>query len=239
MEKLQSRLSKLRLHGMAHAWQTLLETRQHLKTSLSDGLDLLLQNEEDDRENRRFKRLEKLAKFRYHSSINSINTSAARGLDNTMLNELACGQYISQGRSVLITGATGCGKSYIATALGYQACMQGYKVLYKNTQKLLAILKIARLEGSITKLFDNLAKTNLLIIDDFGLNHLEQQQALDLMEILEDRHGKNATIIASQLPVENWYEVIGESTVADAIMDRLVHTSHRIALNGKSLRQKM
>jgi DNA replication protein DnaC len=126
----------------------------------------------------------------------------------------------------------------LASALGHQACAQGYKVAYYNMQKLLLKTKISRIEGTISRLFENLSKTDLLILDDFGLTHLEQQQQMDLMEMIEDRHGKSSTMIASQLPVANWYDVIGEETIADAILDRLVHTSYRIELKGESLRKK-
>ena len=126
----------------------------------------------------------------------------------------------------------------MASALGHQACAQGYRVAYYNMQKLLLKAKISRIEGTIIRFFENISKTNLLILDDFGLTHLEQQQQLDLMEIIEDRHGKSSTLIASQLPVTNWYDVLGEETIADAILDRLVHTSYRIELKGESLRKK-
>jgi len=126
----------------------------------------------------------------------------------------------------------------MASALGHQACSQGYKVAYFNVQKLLLRTKMSRIEGTIIKFFEKLSKNNLLILDDFGLTHLEQQQRLDLMEMIEDRHGLSSTIIASQLPVANWYEVIGEETIADAILDRIVHSSYRIELKGESLRKK-
>ena len=149
------------------------------------------------------------------------------------------GNYLSKGESILITGATGCGKSFVASALGHRACSQGFKVLYYNIQKLLIQTKMARIDGSIFKLFDKIAKAGLLILDDFGLAHLDKQQQMDLMEIIEDRHSKSSTIIASQLPVAKWYEIIGEATIADAILDRLVHASHRIELKGESLRKKL
>jgi DNA replication protein DnaC len=163
---------------------------------------------------------------------------AARGMDKALISALATGEYLSKGESVLITGSTGCGKSFLASALGHQACAQGYKVAYYNMQKLLLKTKISRIEGTIVKFFENISKTDLLILDDFGLTHLEQQQQLDLMEMIEDRHGKSSTMIASQLPVANWYDVIGEETIADAILDRLVHTSYRIEFKGESLRKK-
>jgi DNA replication protein DnaC len=231
-------MNKLRLTGMSRSWTALQETRQLHGLSLLEGMELLLQAEEQERNNRRFKRLEYQAGFRYKASVEELKADPARGIDKTLMATLATGEYISKGESVLITGATGCGKSFLSSALGHHACAQGYKVAYFNTQKLLLKIKMARLEGTIYKFFEKLAKTNLLILDDFGLTHFEKQQQMDFMEIIEDRHGKTSTIIASQLPVASWYDVIGEETIADAILDRLVHSSYRIEIKGDSLRKK-
>ena len=239
MKQIESQLTTLRLHGMSQSWTALLETRKHHELSLSEGLELLLQAETQDRENRRFERLRKNARFRYQASVEELYSDAARGLDKEMIFSLATGDYITKGVSVLITGASGCGKSFLASALGHQACSQGYKVAYFNVQKLLLRTKMSRIEGTIINFFEKLSKNNLLILDDFGLTHLEQQQRMDLMEMIEDRHGLCSTIIASQLPVANWYDVIGEETIADAILDRLVHSSYRIELKGESLRKKL
>jgi DNA replication protein DnaC len=240
MEQLTTQLKELRLQGMSQCWQTLLESRKHHEISLAEGLELLLQAESEQRTNNRFERLRRNARFRYQAAVAEINFSAERRLDKQYILELATNAYIGKGESVLITGATGSGKSFIASALGHQACAGGYKVMYFNAQKLFIKTKMARLDGTIYKLFEQMAKTSLLIIDDFGLMHLEKQQQMDLMELIEDRHAKAATIIASQLPVANWYNIIGEETIADAILDRLVHTSHRIELQGeKSLRKKL
>ncbi|MGE8422910.1 MAG: IS21-like element helper ATPase IstB, partial [Sphingobacterium siyangense] len=182
--------------------------------------------------------LKQNAGFRYQASIEEINMVATRGLDKGLITTLATGEYIKKGDPILISGATGCGKSFLSSALGHHACAQGYKVLYFNLQKLLLKTKMARLEGTLHKLMDRISKADLLIVDDFGLVNLDQQQRLDLMEIIEDRHAKASTIIASQLPVANWYDVIGEDTIADAILDRLIHGSYRIELKGESLRKK-
>jgi DNA replication protein DnaC len=239
MNQIETSMKQLRLHGMNTRWQALVETRKHHELTLSEGLKLLLQSEEEQRDNNRFERLLKQARFRYQASVNELNYTASQGLDKGQVANLATGQYIHKGESVLVTGATGCGKSFLISALGHQACVQGYKVLYFNMQKLLMKIKMAHIDGTVFKFFDNLSKTSLLILDDFGLTHLEKQQQLDLMEIIEDRHARSSTIIASQLPVANWYSMLGEETIADAILDRLVHTSHRIELEGDSLRKNL
>ena len=239
MTNIKNQLKQLRLLGMYNRWEALMETRQHHDLSLSEALEILLQAEEEDRINRRFERLKRSAKFRYTATIEELGFEASRGLNKSQITELATGEYITKGESVLITGATGCGKSFIASALGHRACSQGTKVLYFNTQKLLIKTKMARVDGSVFRVFEHIAKAGLLILDDFGLSNLEKKQQMDLMEIIEDRHSKSSTIIASQLPVASWYDVIGEATIADAILDRLVHTSHRIELKGESLRKKL
>jgi DNA replication protein DnaC len=235
---IETQLKQLRLHGMGRSWQGLLETRRHHELSFTEGMEVLLQAEEDDRGDKRFERLQKNANFRYQASVQELHLESSRGLDKSLIANLATGEYIAKGEAILISGATGTGKSFLASALGHHACSQGYKVTYYNLQKLLLKTKMSRIDGTIYKFFEKLSKAELLILDDFGLTHLEQQQRMDFMEIIEDRHASAATIIASQLPVSNWYDVIGEETIADAILDRMVHTSYRIELKGESLRKK-
>ena len=223
---------------MGRSWKVLSESRKHHELTLTEGTELLLQAELNDRDNKRFDRLRANAHFRYQASVEELNLDTARGLDKSLIAELAIWEYLGKGESILISGATGCGKSFLVSALGHQACSLGYKVLYFNLQKLLLRTKMTRVDGTIYKFMEKVSKSDLLILDDFGLTHLEQQQRLDLMEIIEDRYGRASTIIASQLPVGNWYDVIGEDTIADAILDRLVHSSYRIELKGESLRKK-
>ena len=239
MNQIETKLTQLRLKGMLRTWEALAETRRIQELSFTDGMEMLLQAEDEERRNNRFERLLKNAKFRYQASLEELNYDPSRELDKNLITELATCQFIANGESLVVTGSTGCGKSWLASALGHQACLHGYDVAYFNTQKFMLRIKMARMEGTILRFFDKIAKTSLFILDDFGLTHLEQQQQFDLMEIIEDRHGKKSTIIASQLPIASWYDIIRDATIADGIIDRLVHTSHRIELKGPSLRRKL
>jgi DNA replication protein DnaC len=238
-DQLQLQMNRLKLSGMARSWQALNETRRTHELSLVEGMEILLQAEQQQRINRRFERLHKNARFRYQASLEELIYDPSRGLDKSLIASLATGEYLEKGDSILVSGCAGTGKSFLVSALGSQACAQGYSVAYFNMQKLMVRTRMARIEGTILKFFEKLEKTGLLILDDFGLTHLDPQQQLDLMEIIEDRHAKASTIISSQLPVESWYDVIGqEPTISDAILDRIVHTAFRITLQGDSLRKK-
>ena len=239
MEELKSDLLSMRLSGMAASLQVLYETRKLHELSLNDGLQLLVQAEKDQRWSNRYARLIKHANFRYDASIEQLNTSQTRGIDASLVNTLAVGNYIRNGEAIIATGCSGCGKSFLISAFGHQACRQGYSVLYFNVQKLMKQLKVARLDGSLLKLMERLAKVDLLILDDFGISRLDQHLQNDFMEIIEDRHARKSTIIASQLPVSAWFEVFAEAVVADAVLDRIVHTAHRFEFKKtESLRKK-
>lgn len=224
-----SRLLALHFPGMRRCWKTLVETRQHETMPLTDAMQLMLQAEEDHRRSSRQRRLVKEARFRYSATLAETRFESARGFDRAKVMELATGAYIDRGQPVVITGATGTGKSWLATALGYQACLDGRTVRYYNLNKLLEAVDDARVSQGLT---------HLLIIDDFGIRPLAGQQLIDLMEIIDDRYGRRSTIIASQLPVASWYDVLKKNTtVADAILDRIVHTAIRFELKGDSQRK--
>lgn len=227
----------MKCYGMQKAYQAILESNQHHDMTHDELISLLIQAEWEERENRKINRYLKLAKFRYQASIEEINFTTNRGFDKTQLLRLADGSYLQRKENILITGATGAGKSYLASALGHQACQQGFKTLYFNTQKLFPLLKMLKADGSYAKQIIKIEKHDLLILDDFGLQPLDNMARQALMEIIEDRHGRKSTIISSQLPVNKWYDIIGESTIADAILDRLAHSAHRIELKGESLRK--
>lgn len=239
MEELKSNLQTLRLAGMASCLEALYETRKLQDLSFIDGLELLVQSEKDQRWSNRYARLVKNANFRYMATLEQLSITKERGINSSMITLLATGNYIKNGESILITGMAGTGKSHLSSSLGHQACKQGYTVAYYNVQKLMTLLKIARLDGSLLKLFEKLAKTDLLILDDFGLIAMDNNQQNDFMEIIEDRHARKSTIIASQLPVSSWFDVFPNQATADAILDRICHTSHRFALVGESRRKKM
>jgi len=239
MDEIANQLKSLRLSSMANCWTSLLETHRVKELSLNDGLQLLLQAEYDGRKENRNARLIKEAHFRYQSSIEELVLDASRGFDKTLILHLATGEYIKKGIPVIITGATGTGKSWLATALGYRACLSGFKVKYYGIQKLFEQITLARIEATLPRFFDKMAGVDLLIIDDFAIKKLDGQQALDFMEIIEDRHARKATIIISQVPVTDWYSVLEINTsVADAVLDRILHTAQRFQLAGQSFRRK-
>ena len=239
MDEITTFTKELRLPGMENCWRSLIETRRVDGMSLRDGLQLLLSAESEQRKENRNARLLKTANFRYQATLVETQFDASRGLDKNRVMEMATCAYIKGGIPVIITGPAGTGKSWLATALGHQACMLGFKVRYYNIFKLFEQIAMARMEGTLTKFFNRIADTDLLIIDDFGVRSLDKQQMLDFLELMEDRHAMKSTIIVSQLPVANWYDMMkSNSTAADAILDRIVHTAQRFELKGSSLRKK-
>jgi DNA replication protein DnaC len=232
------KMRKMKLYGMSRSFGHATESGSLASLTPDELIALLVENEWDDRQNRRMERSLRGAKFRYKATVEELDFRPGRELDKNQLLRLADGGYISKGENILVTGSTGTGKSYLACALGNQACSNGRKVLYANTTRLLTQLKMAKADGSAIKEMLKIEKLDLLILDDFGIQPLDVQSRMLLMEIIEDRHGKKSTIITSQLPVSAWYEIIGDQTLADAILDRIVHDAHRIELQGESLRRK-
>jgi len=232
------KLEELRLNGFARVYRKMQETGMNKDFTIDEIIAHLVQAEWDDRYNKRMERLVTKAKFRYQATMEQIDYVTKRNLDKVLMLRLSSCEWINRKQNVIISGSTGLGKSFLASALGHQACQQGFKVYYRNCSKLFDELKIAKADGSYIKEMNRIEKLDLLILDDFGLKPLDNNQRLILLELLEDRHGKRSTIITSQLPVKSWYDVIGEPTIADAILDRLVHSSHRIELDGSSLREK-
>jgi DNA replication protein DnaC len=232
------KLRKLKFFGMYHAFKSCLETGQTAEYTTDELLAHLVEAEWDDRQNRRIERTILYARFRYKASVENIHYHADRSIDRNQVMRLADCTFIDRNENLLITGSTGIGKSYIASAIGHQACILGYKVFYASTPKLFAKLKMAKADGTYLKETTRLERQQLLILDDFGIQPFDAQSRAALMEIIEDRHGKTSMIITSQLPVSKWYEVIGEKTIADAILDRIVHDAQRMELKGESMRKK-
>jgi len=233
-----TKLHQMKLFGMARAYTMIQTTRQSGSMTDEELMSHIVEAEWDDRQNHKLQRLIKSAKFRYQASMEEIVFTQDRNLDKSNFLRLAGCDYLEKKENIIITGATGVGKSHIASALGNEACIKGYKTSYCNVGKLLSLLKMKRSDGSYIREIQRLERQDLLILDDFGLAQLDTQNRLDLLEIIEDRHGKKSTIVTSQLPLNKWHDVIVDSTIADAILDRLVHNAHRIELKGASMRKK-
>ena len=192
----------------------------------------------DDRHNRSIDRKVTNARFRYKAAVEQIIYDKERSIDQNQIMRLAACEFIERKENVLIIGSTGIGKSFIASAIGHQACLMGYRTLYYNASKLFSQLKMAKGDGSYVREITKMEKQHLLILDDFGIQPLDTHNRAALMEIIEDRHGKSSIIITAQVPINKWHEIIGETTIADAILDRVVHGAHRIELFGESMRKK-
>jgi DNA replication protein DnaC len=232
------KLRQLRLYGMYDAFKTNLESSVKETLTADQFISLLVASEWDDRRNRAVERSVRLAGFRYSASLEQVDYSIERGLDKNQVHRLAALDFVKEHKDLFITGSTGTGKSYLATALGYQACQNGYKVLYVNTAKLMGQLKLAKAKGTILAELKRIERVDLLILDDFGLQPFDPQSRIALLDIIEDRHQKRSTVVTSQIPVKEWYDIIGEKTIADAVLDRIVHHSIRVELFGESLRRR-
>jgi len=232
------KMQQMKLYGMLRSFRSSLETGIEKNFTADEFLAHLIDAEWDERYNRKLARLIKEARFRYQASIQQIDFQLSRNLDKNAVLRFSDCNWIEEKRDIIITGPTGAGKSFVATALGHQGCMYGFKVSYFNCSKLFSQLKISKADGTNLKELKRLQNQDVIVIDDLGLHPFDTQSRLSLLEIMEDRHGRKSTIIASQFPVNNWHEIIGEPTIADAICDRIIHNAYRIELKGESVRKK-
>ncbi len=231
-------LNEMKLSGMAKAlsrqWE---QPNTYTDLSFEERFAMLAEQERMEREDRRLTRLLRAAKLRTQADVENIDYQHPRDLERAKMASLTNCTWISHKQNLLLTGPTGCGKTWLACALGSQACRQGRSVRYFRLNRLLEDLRIAHADGRYPRLMAQLAKADLIILDDWGMQKLTAPQRNDLMEVIEDRHGLRSTLVASQLSVKNWHDYIGDGTVADAILDRLIHGAHRLPLNGDSMRR--
>jgi len=233
MEKME----QMRLRGMLRAFRDVIDTGIKSQFTADELISHLVDAEFDDKYNRKLKRLVKRAKFRYQASMEELDFGLNRNLDKNELLRLSDCRWVENHKDIILTGPSGVGKSFIASALGHQACVHGYKVGYFPCSKLFANLKLSKADGTYLKELIKIRKLDVFIIDDFGLEALDAYNRLTLLEILEDRHGLKSSIFVSQLPVKDWHKIIGDPTIADAICDRVVHSAKRIELKGESVRK--
>jgi DNA replication protein DnaC len=238
IEETFQKLSQMKMHGFVNALNEQQESGSYRKLSFDERFGMLVDREWTERETRRLTRRLQQAKLREQACVEDIDYRHPRGLDRALMQRLATGKWIGQRENLLVIGPTGAGKTYIACALTQKACRLGFSALYRRVPRLLNELLVARADGSLARLLTRLAKADVLVLDDWGLAPLADQERRDLLEVLDDRYGNRSTIVASQLPVAEWHKIIGEPTVADAILDRLVHRAHVVQLKGESMRKK-
>lgn len=233
------KLKQLRLHAMAQVHYAAIHEKMYADYTQDEYIGLLVDQEWERRQHRKIANIVSRAAFKLQASVKDIDYTAHRNLDRNSFERLLTLDFIGQKQNIIITGPTGVGKSYLAQAIGNHACTMLHKTMYYNVAKLMETLKIARLDGSYLKLMKRIKRSSLLILDDFGLAVLDQNARQAMMDLVEDRHDQSSTIITSQIPVGKWHDIIGEGTIADAILDRIVNSAHRITLSGKSLRKKI
>lgn len=238
LQQTHEKMQTLRLNGMLKALQEQQNTQEIESLSFEERLGLLLDREMTERQSRRLQTRLRKAKLRYQAAVEDIDYKHPRGLHRAQIQQLISCNWIKEHQNVIITGPTGVGKTWLSCAFAHKACREGYNTLYTRLPRLLQDIGISRGDGRYPKLMKDLAKTDLLVLDDWGLNPLKGEQLRDLLEVLEDRHGLRATLVTSQLPVEGWHDYLGDPTLADAILDRLIHNAHRIPLEGESMRKQ-
>ncbi|MBW1970934.1 MAG: IS21-like element helper ATPase IstB [Deltaproteobacteria bacterium] len=232
------KLGQLRFYGMLKALEEQMQMPDIKQLGFEERLGLLVDREMTERENRRLKTRLRKAKLRQNACVEDVNFRHPRKLDKTLFMNLADGRWLKEHNNVLLIGPTGVGKTYLACALAQKACRLGYSVLYFRLPRLLHELSIAKADGRYDKLLTGIGRIDLLVLDDWGLYKFVKEQRHDLLEILEDRHGRRSTLVTSQLPVKHWHEIIADPTLADAILDRLVHNAYKLVLAGESMRKK-
>jgi len=236
-EQTIEKLKQMRLGAMAQLHLQHVRDNGVADITADEYLALLTDHQWEDRQNRKIQRLLKQAGFGQPADLTGVNYTQDRNLDKNMFLRLGTLDFMARKENIILTGASGTGKSYLAQALGHQACMMEHRTVYANTARLIKKLKLCKVDGTYLKELDKLLKTDLLILDDFGLQSFDNHAREALMDIIDDRYNKASTIISSQIPVSAWYDIIGESTIADAILDRIVNSSHRLDLKGESLRK--
>jgi DNA replication protein DnaC len=237
VEQTMEKLVSMKLAGMAEALRRWMDQPKEKQLTALDVVGLLVDDEWHLREERKLTARLRNARFREDASIEDIDYQHPRGLQKSIMQELAACRWVTAHQNVIFTGLTGVGKSYLACALGQKACREGYSVVYRRASRLLDELAQARADGTHFHLLRRLAKTDVLVVDDFGLEVLNAVQRKDLLEVLEDRYGNSSTIITSQLEPKEWHAVIGDETIADAVCDRIVHNAHKVKLGGESIRK--
>jgi DNA replication protein DnaC len=231
------KLQRLKFTGMATALAEQMQMPDIEELAFEERLGLLIDREITERENRHLTSRLRRAKLKHQAALEDIDYHQPRGLDKSLLQSLATCRWVKEHLNILITGPTGVGKTWLACALAQKACREGHTALYLRLPRLLQDMTIAKGDGRYPKLLATLAKTEVLVLDDWGLAKLAAEQRRDLLEILEDRHGVRSTLATSQLPIEKWHDLIGDPTLADAILDRLVHNAYKINLKGGSMRK--
>lgn len=237
-EQTVEKMNALKLFGMRDAFAEQMEMSTYASLSFEERVGMLVDREWTDRENRKLERRMKAARLKIHACMEEIDYTGPRGLDESLMRTLASCAWIKSHASALVTGKTGTGKTFMACALADRAIKKGYAALYYRAPRLFSELLMAKADGSYHKLLSKLSKADLVVIDDLGLATLSDAERRELLEVIEDRNGSGSTIVASQLPVSSWHEIIGEPTIADAILDRIVHNSYRIELKGPSMRKR-
>jgi DNA replication protein DnaC len=232
------KLHALKLIGMAEAFKDHLSQPDIDRLSFEERFGIIVDRQWTWKEDFRMQRYLKQAKLKIHACVENIDYRTPRGIDQSVMMRLISCDWIRQQQNIIITGPTGAGKTFLACALANKACREGYRAFYIRSPKLYYELAVSRGDGSYGKLINKLARTQILVIDDLGLAPMTDSERRDLLEVIEDRHGSASTIVTSQLPIENWHEHIGDPTIADAILDRLIHNAHKIKMKGGSMRRK-